>query len=244
MKEDMDLIKKPDAGKIIFNIFIVSLTILILGCAINFYYAIGYLFILIVHESGHYIFAKSLKLKAVFGGFTPFGAYIVHQSTDNCKENAIVAIGGPLIGSILGLIYYIIYYFTGDVTFLVLSFTSIILNLMNLIPVKPLDGGHIAEAISPIICYIGLPFILYLLISAKRLKEKVLSLAILVIGIYETYNFTKKYKSDSYFKLTKSNRVKFIVSYSILLLILVLSAVYLYNTFNFHQLFKSIMRYK
>ena len=146
MGDEIELMKKPSVGKILINIIIVSLTILVLGFAINLYYAVGYLFILIVHELGHYVVAKFLKLKVIFGGFTPFGAYIVHENTKSCKENAAIAMGGPLFGGILGLIYYVVYYFTGDYTFLVLSFTSIILNLANLIPVSPLDGGQIAEA--------------------------------------------------------------------------------------------------
>lgn len=244
MKDSEDLIKKPGVGKIVFNVFIVSLTILVLGFVINFYYALGYLFILLIHEAGHYVSAKFLNLKVAFGGFTPFGAYIVHENIENCRENAIVAIGGPLFGGILGFIYYAIYYFTGDVTFLVLSFTSMVINLINLIPVKPLDGGHIAEAISPVICYIGLPFILYLLISIKGLKGKISLLIILAIGIYQTYDFTRKYKNSFYFKLTKSIKIKFIIIYGILLTSLAVSGIYLYAMFDFRELFQSILRYK
>ncbi|MCH3963297.1 MAG: site-2 protease family protein [Clostridium sp.] len=244
MKDDVDLIKKPSIGKIVFNVFIVSLTISVLGLVFNFYYAFGYLLILIIHEAGHYVSARFLNLKVVFEGFTPFGAYIVTESIENCRENAIVAIGGPLFGGILGFIYYAIYYFTGDTTSLVLGSTAIILNLMNLIPVKPLDGGHIAEAISPIICYIGLPLIVYLLISIKGLKGKILLFFILGIGVYETYNFTKKYKNSSYFKLDKNSRIKFIVIYGIMLVLLAVSGIYLYTLFDFNELFQSILRYK
>lgn len=151
---DPDLIEETSIGKVISNILICSLTILILGSVINFYYAVGYLLILIFHELGHYVVAKLLEVKVVFGGFTPLGAYIVHENVKSCKENALIAIGGPLFGSVLGVIYYVVYYFTGDGTFFMLSLTSIMLSLGNLIPVKPLDGGHVAEAIAPIICYI------------------------------------------------------------------------------------------
>lgn len=243
-ENDKNSIKKIGIGKMIANILIVSLTILILGFAINFNYAVGYLFILIIHELGHYVVAKFLKLNVVFGGFTPFGAYIVHEDAKNCKENATIAMAGPLFGGILGLIYYIVYYVTGDYTFLALSTNSIILNLANLIPLSPLDGGHIAEAISPILCYMGFPFLLYLFISAKRLKSKILLLLITITAIYQTYNFTIKYKTDSYYKLDKSNRIKFIVIYSILVLSLAISTIYFLNTFNYKQIFESIARFK
>ncbi|WP_282804512.1 site-2 protease family protein [Clostridium tetani] len=243
-ENDKNSIKKISIGKMLANILIVSLTILILGFAINFNYAVGYLFILIVHELGHYVVAKFLRLNVVFGGFTPFGAYIVHENAKNCKENATITMAGPLFGGILGLIYYIVYYITGDYTFLALSTNSIILNLANLIPLSPLDGGHIAEAISPILCYMGFPFLLYLFISAKRLKSKILLLLITVMAIYQTYNFTIKYKTDSYYKLDKNNRIKFMVIYGILVLSLAISSIYSLNTFNYKQIFESIARFK
>jgi Zn-dependent protease len=244
VEDEIKLMKKTSIGKILFNILIVSLSILGLSFGVNPYFAIGYLFILVIHESGHYIAARILNLKVVFGGFTPFGAYIVHENTESCKENAIIAIGGPLFGGILGLVYYLVYFFTGYNTFLVLSFISIIINLMNLIPIRPLDGGHIAEAISPKLCYIGLPFLLYMLITAERLKSKIFTGIILLTGIYQTYNFSKKYKNDSYYKIEISIRKKFILAYSFLLLSLSLSAIYLISTLRFDELLKSISTYK
>lgn len=236
--------KKTSFGRIIFNILICFLTILVLGAVFNFYYAVGYLLILMIHELGHYVAAKFLKVKVAFGGVTPFGAYIVHGDIESCRENAIIAIGGPLFGSVLGLIYYIVYYFTGNATFFMLSFTSIVVNLMNLIPVKPLDGGHIAEAISPVISYIGLPFLVYLFISAKRLKSKLILFIILVIGICQTYSLTKRYKNDSYFRLERNIKIKFVCAYSMLVIFLALSAIYFYSIPNRVELIKSIIRFK
>lgn len=243
-ENDQNLTNKLSVRKVLFNILMVSLIILVLGFVINFKYAVGYLFILIIHELGHYITAKFLKVCVIFGGLTPVGAYIIHESPKNCKENALIAMGGPLFGGILGLIYYIVYYVTGDYTFLVLTFTSIILNLGNLIPVRPLDGGHIVEAISPILCYIGFPFLIYLFISVNKLKSKMLLLFIMVSGIYQTYNFTIKYKTDSYYKLDKHSKIKFIIVYIILVLSLAISAIYLYTSFDYKDIFKSIARFK
>lgn len=243
-ENNKNLNKKSNIKKVLFNILMVSLIILVLGFAINLKYAIGYLFILIIHESGHYITAKFLKIDVAFGGFTPVGAYIIHKNPKNCKENALIAMGGPLFGGVLGFIYYIVYYVTGDYTFLALTFTSIILNLGNLIPVSPLDGGKIVEAISPILCYIGFPFLIYLFISANRLKSKILLIFIIVAGIYQTYNFTIKYKTDSYYRLDKHSKIKFIIIYSILVVSLAISAIYLYNTFDYKNLFKNITRFK
>lgn len=243
-KNDENSIDKLSIKKVLLNILMISLMILVLGFVFNIKYAIGYLVILIIHESGHYVVAKCIKVNVAFGGFTPVGAYIIHDHSKNCKENALIAIGGPLFGGMIALVYYIIYYITGDYTFLVLAFTSIILNLGNLIPVSPLDGGQIVEAISPILCYMGFPFLIYLFISVNKLKSRILLIFIMIAGIYQTYNFTIKYKSDPYYKLDKHNRIKFIIIYSILVLSLAGSAIYLYNTFDYKDIFKSIIRFK
>ncbi len=243
-ENDENLTKKLSIKKVLFNILFVSLTILVLGFVINYKYAVGYIFILVIHELGHYITAKFLKVSVAFGGFTPVGAYIIHENPENCKENALIAMGGPLFGGLLGLIYYIVYYVTGDYTFLVLTFISIILNLGNLIPVSPLDGGQIAEAISPILCYIGFPFLIYLFMSSNSLQSKILLLFIIVAGIYQTYNFTIKYKTDSYYKLDKPNKTKFIFIYCILVISLAISAIYLYNSFDFRDILHSIAKFK
>lgn len=243
-KEDNTVFKKMTLKKALLNIIMVSLIVLVLGFAINISYAVGYLCILLFHEFGHYITAKILKIKVAFGGFTPFGAYIVHENPQNCKENAIIALGGPLFGGILGLIYFLVYYVSGNNTFLILSITSIILNLVNLIPVSPLDGGHIVEAISPVLCYIGFPFLIYLFAKTKNLKSRLLLIFITLAGIYETYNFTMKYKTDSYYRLDKHIRIKFIIVYVVLACSLGISAIYLYNKFDFKYIFKSIARFK
>jgi Zn-dependent protease len=233
---------KKSIKKAVFNVVIVTFIILVLGFAINFYYAVGYLLILVIHELGHYITAKHLKMKVSFGGFTPVGAYITHENPKNCKENALIALGGPLFGGILGLVFYIVYYVSGNYTFLVLSFTSILINLVNLVPVSPLDGGQIIEAISPILCYIGFPFLIYLFITAHRLKNRIIILLIILAGIYQTYNFTLKYRTDSYFKIDKRNKIKFIIIYSALILSLAISAIYLYNIFDYKAI-KNIARF-
>ncbi|WIF95081.1 hypothetical protein [Caminicella sporogenes] len=144
-----------------------------------------------------------------------------------------------MFGGLLALFYYIIYWITGETTFFVLSFTSIVINL---IPVKPFDGGHIAETVSPIICYIGLPFLLYLCISAERLKSKVILWISFAIGIYQTYDFTKKYKNKSYFKLKKNDKMKIISIYSMLLLLLIFSALYFNSITNYREIIKSISK--
>ncbi|WP_196297309.1 hypothetical protein [Methanosarcina barkeri] len=52
-ENDENLTKKLSIKKVLFNILFVSFTILVLGFVINYKYAVGYIFILVIHEFGH-----------------------------------------------------------------------------------------------------------------------------------------------------------------------------------------------
>ena len=81
-------------------------------------------------------------------------------------------------------------------------------------------------------------------ITAERLKSKILNGIILLIGIYQTYNFSKKFKNDSYYKMEICIRKKFIIAYSLLFLSLSLTAIYFFTTLRFDELLKSISAFK
>ena len=90
--------------------------------------------------------------------FIPFmGAVIALKEVPrNAWIESIVGIGGPLLGSLGALAVGCGYLFTGHPIFLVLAYTGFFLNLFNLIPIVPLDGGRIVSAISPWLWVLGL----------------------------------------------------------------------------------------
>lgn len=99
-----------------------------------------------VHEYGHYFIADKLGLKPKHPRFIPFlGAYVKHNETFNQKEQYKVAIMGPLLGGLLGIISFYIFLIFNIKFFHQLALFSLILNLGNLIPFAILDGGHIVK---------------------------------------------------------------------------------------------------
>lgn len=236
--------KKAGVLKIIYNIFVITILMLVLGGAINLYFAVGYLLSILVHEAGHFYTAKFYNLKVRFGGFTPFGAFVVHEETTSVKESAIIAIAGPVFGGVFALVCYFIYLLTENNTFLVLSSISVLMNLLNLIPVKPLDGGFVAEAVSPVISYLGLPFLLYLFITSERIKEKVIVFIVLLVGTYQTYVLTKKYKEDGLYEINQKFKVKLFSFYIAFLLTLIISIKYFKTFGNIADLIRSIAKFK
>jgi len=121
-------------------------------------FAVGFILLLFVHEMGHLIAARMVGLKVGLPVFIPFmGAVIaLKEAPRNAWIESIVGIGGPVLGSLGALAVACCYFLTGHQIFLVLAYTGFFLNLFNLIPIVPLDGGRIVSAISPWLWVAGL----------------------------------------------------------------------------------------
>lgn len=101
-----------------------------------------------VHEYGHFFMADELKLKPKHPRFIPFlGAYVKYNETFDNKKLFKVAIAGPLLGGIFGIISFYIDLVFDSKFFHQIALFSLILNLGNLIPFAILDGGHIVKTL-------------------------------------------------------------------------------------------------
>ncbi|MBB6691686.1 site-2 protease family protein [Cohnella xylanilytica] len=129
-------------------------------------FALGFVALIFVHEMGHVWVAKRKGLPVSAPVFIPFlGAMILlkRQPKDAVTEAAI-AIGGPLLGSAGALLCYGIWYWSGSEVWLALSYVGFFLNLINLLPIHPLDGGRIAVAVSRWLWVVGAvagPFVIW-----------------------------------------------------------------------------------
>jgi Zn-dependent protease len=130
-------------------------------------YGLGFVLLLFAHEMGHYIMAKKVNINVSGPVFVPFvGAFIsMKDEPENAAKEAAMAAGGPILGSLAALGSVLIYMATGNNLFLALAYTGFMINLFNLIPVHPLDGGRIVTAISPKIWLIGIPILLFISIK-------------------------------------------------------------------------------
>ena len=101
--------------------------------------------VLFIHELGHYAFMKLYKYENVRMLFIPLMGAFVQGTKDKYsqKQSFIVVSAGPFPGLYLGvvlLIFSSIYKFDWLVE---LSFLFLFLNLINLLPIDPLDGGQL-----------------------------------------------------------------------------------------------------
>jgi Zn-dependent protease len=120
-------------------------------------FAAGFVALLFVHELGHYI---QLRREGVRPGgmvFIPFlGAAVFSRSLGgNALAEARVGLAGPILGSLACAALMPVAEATGDDFWRALAFTGFFLNLFNLIPVVPFDGGRAMAAMAPWMWFVG-----------------------------------------------------------------------------------------
>jgi Zn-dependent protease len=111
-------------------------------------FAIGLVLLILVHELGHYVEAKRLGLDPALPVFVPFlGAYVALRNAPfDPWRNARVSLAGPVLGGIGALVLLLVGEARDDGFLLALAYTGFFLNLINLVPFGPLDGGHVLRA--------------------------------------------------------------------------------------------------
>jgi Zn-dependent protease len=128
-------------------------------------FAAGFVVLLLVHEMGHVIQLRREGIKASAPMFIPFmGAVISARSLgDNALAEARVGLAGPILGSIGSAACILIWHATGNDLFRALAFIGFFLNLFNLLPVLPLDGGRAMAAMAPWMWFVGFTALIPLL---------------------------------------------------------------------------------
>jgi Zn-dependent protease len=111
-------------------------------------FATGFVLLIFVHELGHWIVLRGEGIDAGAPVFIPFvGAFItMREQPRDAYVEAKVAIGGPVLGSIGAWAVLAVGLATESPLLAALGHTGILINLFNLVPLAPLDGGRIAGA--------------------------------------------------------------------------------------------------
>lgn len=122
-------------------------------------YAAGFIALLFCHEMGHYVAARQRGLAVGAPTFIPFvGAWIdLKEQPMNAETEAYVAMAGPLAGTLASLACYFLARSEGSDLLLAISYSGFFLNLFNLIPVPPLDGGRMTGVVSRKFWLLGVP---------------------------------------------------------------------------------------
>src|SRR5687767_9471372 len=142
------------------NIWLRSFVSLALYLILGYYVFPSYTILLLItaivifHELGHFFAMKYFRYSDLGIFFIPLlGAYVSGTKREvSQKESAIILLAGPLPGIILGVGCYLLWQqnhslSVGSVSLYTVSILLIVLNLINLLPVYPLDGGQLLNRV-------------------------------------------------------------------------------------------------
>jgi Zn-dependent protease len=122
------------------------------------WFAVGIVVLIWVHEMGHVLQLRREGIPASAPMFIPFlGAFVaMKQMPKDALAEARVGLAGPVLGTLGGLATLGLYVATREPLFLGLAYFDFIINLFNLAPLLPLDGGRAVGAMSPVFQLLGL----------------------------------------------------------------------------------------
>src|SRR6266536_1186358 len=199
------------------------LTIWLYSQAWGWWYALGFVLLILVHECGHLVAARRIGLKVGAPVFIPFmGAFIaLKEAPKNAWIEAQVGIGGPLLGTAGAVLCDGLYLVSGYALFRALAYTGFLLNLFNLAPIWVLDGGRIVTALSPWLWLVGLAVVGALLFGHCNF----LLLLILLMSLPRLFFLFRRRTAEEarYFEVTSRQRWTMAVLYFGLVAFLVLA---------------------
>jgi Zn-dependent protease len=174
-------------------------------------FGIGFVLLILIHESGHLLVARALRLPATLPVMLPFlGAFVaMRQRPKTVAEEAQMAVGGPILGSIASALCYV-GYLTAPNTYwggllIGLAYFGFVINLFNLVPVTPLDGGRVMSVVSKWFNVAGLLVAVGLLLLT-HFQSPILFL-IVIVGAFSTWQrFRSTVADPAYYQVPTSAR--------------------------------------
>ena len=188
----------------------------------GWWFAVGFVLLIFIHECGHLLAAKKCGLKVGAPVFIPFmGALIaLKEAPRNAWIEAQVGIGGPLLGALGAAICELIHLATGNPMFRALAYTGFFLNLFNLAPIGFLDGGRIVTALSPWLWLVGLVIV----VGMTILHPNFILILILIMSAPRLFSlFRRRSEAEQrYYEVTPRQRWTMAALYFGLIALLVL----------------------
>ena len=173
-------------------------------------FAVGFVALLFLHEMGHYIQLRREGVRPSGMVFIPFlGAAVGTRSLGgSALAEARVGLAGPILGSLATAALLPIAAATDDDFWRALAFTGFFLNLFNLLPVVPLDGGRAMAAMAPWMWFVGFGAIVLLVF----IWPNPILILIALLGGYETYHRWKQRKhgeegNADYYRVKPAHRL-------------------------------------
>jgi Zn-dependent protease len=173
-------------------------------------FAVGFVLLLFVHEMGHVIQLRREGVEASAPVFIPFFGAVVWAKHlgGNALAEARVGLAGPILGTVGAAACLPIYEATDNNLFRALAFTGFLLNLFNLAPVLPLDGGRAMAAMAPWMWIVGFG----VMVGAAFVFPNPVLILIILLGGMETWRRWKQRRegrpeTQAYYRVRPRDRI-------------------------------------
>jgi Zn-dependent protease len=173
-------------------------------------FAVGFVVLIFIHEMGHVFALRRHGIKASAPMFVPFmGAVIWARSLgDDAVTEARVGLAGPYFGAAAAAVVAIVGLATHTPLLEALGYIGFLLNLFNLLPVVPLDGGRAMAAMAPWMWFVGFGGLVVL----EFITPNPILLIICLVAAYDLYHRWQKRRSPSpaqtaYYRVSPRNRM-------------------------------------
>jgi len=179
-------------------------------------FAVGIVLLILIHESGHVVVARVLGLPVTLPVMIPFlGAFVsMKQQPRTVAQESIMAIGGPVLGSIAAGLCYLGYLQTPTSStgqlLRALAYFGFLINLFNLIPLTPLDGGRVTSLLSKWFNVAGLVIAAGLLLFEMQTGTTIspILFLVLIFGAFSTYQrFRSTIVNPAYYAVDAQTKV-------------------------------------
>jgi stage IV sporulation protein FB len=145
---DKPIVTKPESSTLVKSLISAALFIGAFYVIFdkNITYILLLVMVLLIHESGHFLAMKYFNYTDVKMFFIPLlGALVTGEKQEiSQKQKAVIILAGPVPGIFIGILLLAL----NDGSNQLLSTAAnmfVFLNIFNLIPVSPLDGGNLIE---------------------------------------------------------------------------------------------------
>ena len=201
-------------GKLLPAAATMLLSIAVYASVFGWWYAAGFVALLLVHEMGHYLAARRRGLNVGLPTFIPFvGAWIqLKELPHDAETEAYVGIAGPLMGTAGALACFYLARSTASPLLLALAYAGFFLNLFNLIPLSPFDGGRVTAAISPRLWLIGVPVLVGLFFYSP--SPLLILMAVLALpNVMKAWRGLNSPEEHAYYTVRAETRVSYAALY-------------------------------
>jgi len=189
------------------------------------WYAVGFVLLLLVHEMGHYIAARRAGLDVGLPTFIPFlGAWVeLKDKPLSVAQEAEIAFAGPFVGTIGATVVLFVAGSSESALLLAVAYAGFFINLFNLVPMMPFDGGRIVAILSPKLWLLGAPLLLgiFLLIpSPMFLVILVLLAPTMWHALKSAWKGAAPEDNPRYYEATREARIRWSAYYLLLVIYL------------------------